>query len=160
MEIQTMRNRLPGNVMRLCIDAGHAYDVSGRLYSRTTGICLRFASMAELLLKTDALLDEIGSPQAFQRKRIFSTGKSKEMTDIRITTGQPSGTDCVIEEQMGKYTTFELAIQSRMHASWQGFLAECDGTVRGSFESELQLMEMILGSFTADKHSPASSAQS
>ena len=87
--------------MRLCIDAGHAYDVSGRLYSRTTGICLRFASMAELLLKTDALLDEIGSPQAFQRKRIFSTGKSKEMTDIRITTGQPSGTDCVIEKQMG-----------------------------------------------------------
>ncbi|MFR3322744.1 MAG: hypothetical protein ACLTSZ_18665 [Lachnospiraceae bacterium] len=59
MEIQTMRNRLPGNVMRLCIDAGHAYDVSGRLYSRTTGTCLRFASMAELLLKTDALLDEI-----------------------------------------------------------------------------------------------------
>lgn len=98
MEIQTMRNRLPGNVMRLCIDAGHAYDVSGRLYSRTTGTCLRFASMAELLLKTDALLDEIGSPQAFQRKRIFSTGKPKEMTDIRITTGQPSGTDCVIEE--------------------------------------------------------------
>ena len=80
MEIQTMRNRLPGNVMRLCIDAGHAYDVSGRLYSRTTGTCLRFASMAELLLKTDALLDEIGSPQAFQRKRIFSTGKPKEMT--------------------------------------------------------------------------------
>ncbi len=34
MEIQTMRNRLPGNVMRLCIDAGHAYDVSGRLYSK------------------------------------------------------------------------------------------------------------------------------
>ena len=147
MEIQTMRNRLPGNVMRLCIDAGHAYDVSGRLYSRTTGTCLRFASMAELLLKTDALLDEIGSPQAFQRKRIFSTGKPKEMTGIRITTGQPSGTDCVIEEQMGKYATFELAIQSRMHASWQGFLAECNGTVRGSFESELQLREMILDSF-------------
>ena len=58
-----------------------------------------------------------------------------------------SGTDCVIEEQMGKYATFELAIQSRMHASWQGFLAECNGTVRGSFESELQLMEMILDSF-------------
>ena len=35
----------------VCIDAGHAYDVSGRLYSRTTGTCLRFASMAELLLK-------------------------------------------------------------------------------------------------------------
>ena len=40
------------------------------------------------------------------------------MTGIRITTGQPSGTDCVIEEQMGKYATFELAIQSRMPVSY------------------------------------------
>ena len=118
--------------MRLCIDAGHAYDVSGRLYSRTTGTCLRFASMAELLLKTDALLDEIGSPQAFQRKRIFSTGKPKEMTGIRITTGQPSGTDCVIEEQMGKYATFELAVQSRMHASWQSVTEPCGEALRVS----------------------------
>lgn len=112
------------------------------------GTCLRFASMAELLLKTDALLDEIGSPQAFQRKRIFSTGKPKEMT------GHPDHDRAAVRNELrdrradGKIRHhFELAIQSRMHASWQGFLAECDGTVRGSFESELQLMEMILGSF-------------
>ena len=130
--------------MRLCIDANHSYDVSGRLYSRKTGTYLRFASMAELLLETDALLDEIGSPQAFQRKRIFCTGKPGEMTDIRLTTEQPSGADCVVEEQMGKCATFELVVQSRMHASWQGLLTDCDGTVRGRFESELQLMEMVL----------------
>ena len=145
MEMQTMRNRMPRNAMRLCIDASHAYDVSGRLYSRMTGTYLRFASMAELLLETDALLDEIGSPQAFQRKRIFSTGNPNEMTDIRSTTEQPFNVDGVLEEEMGKCATFELVVQSRMHASWQGFLADPNGVPLGSFESELQLMELVLG---------------
>ena len=145
MEMQTMRKRLPGNAMRLCIDASHAYDVSGRLYSRMTGTCLRFASMAELLLETDALLDEIGSPQAFLRKRIFCTGKSREMPDVRIATGQSSKVDGAVEEEMGTCATFELVVQSRMHASWQGFLADQNGAPLGSFESELQLMELVLG---------------
>lgn len=142
--MQIIRNKLPQNAMRLCIDTCRACDVSGRLYSRMTGTYLSFASMAELLLETDVLLDTIGSPQAFQRKRIFSTGKSEELTRIRIMTEQPFGTDCMVREQTGKCATFELVVQSRMHASWQGFLADGNGRVHGKFESELQLMEMIL----------------
>ena len=53
--------------------------------------------------------------------------------------------DGVLEEEMGKCATFELVVQSRMHASWQGFLADPNGVPLGSFESELQLMELVLG---------------
>lgn len=142
MEMQTMRNRLPLSAMRLCIDDCRVYDVSGRLYSRLTGKQLDFCSMAELLLETDALLDEIGSPQAFQKKRIFSTGRPEETGSRRKRP--VSGYEKAAEEQQGRCGTFELVVQSRMHASWQGFLKDDAGRMLGSFESELQLMELLL----------------
>lgn len=146
---QPRKRRMPANAIRVCVDRCRDYDAVGRMYSRATGQKAEFTSMTDLLLKADALLDRTKGPQSLQRKRMFRAAKKEEAK--RETAGgrpRPEVSEdqlAQIDREEGMYATYDVVVQSRMHASWQGFVRDGDGAFLGSFESEMQMMELIVG---------------
>ena len=69
--------------------------MAGRLYSIASGWGKEFENVADLLLKTDTLLDRQKLPQAFQEKRSFQKKsreeKSREETAERLNGRNRNG---------------------------------------------------------------------
>lgn len=151
MEGQKSEGKFPMNAVRVCVDRYGGYDAAGRLYSKQISRGMEFYSIADLLLRTDRILDSGGWPQSFQEKRSFQGGKTGPPPGQRAGGVPRAGRipvalteDEVIEEQRGRLETYDLIIQSRMHASWQGFVRDGTGRFLGAFESELQLMQIMM----------------
>lgn len=130
---------LPLNTVRLCIDR-YEKDIEGRVYSKLYDGEARFNNCSEMLLCVDRLYDACGYPQNFQEKRSFS-GQKEELR--RRPVPKARHTDEELCRQRGEYRTFNLIVWSRMSAGWQGKLVRDDGTVAGSFTSEMELLGYI-----------------
>lgn len=147
MEEKKKASPLPRKGVWVCVEQFGNYDLAGKLYSMTSGRGAEFENIADLLLKIDTLLDKENNPQAFQEKRSFQR-KSREGTSgeeqeraseevLRIEAG-------AVTSQRGRYGTCHIEVESRMNTSWQGVVKDESGKMLGVFESELELIGILL----------------
>lgn len=134
------------NAIRICIDQ-YENDMQGRIYSRMKKEVLLFKNCSEMLLRSDRLFDECGYPQAFQEKRSF--GKSE------IRQGRYKAPEAVLDEdeilgQYGRCRTFDIVVQSRRRAGWQGRVLSQNGEYLFEYRSEMELLEGISGELGTD----------
>lgn len=118
----------PADAVRVCVEQYGNYDVSGKIFGRNFVGGLDFDNIADLLLKTDLLLDEQKRPQAFQQKRSFQKSRQELLTVQKEDLDRSEGKE--IFQQSGRYGTYDVVVQSRKHASWQGFIRNEGGILR------------------------------
>ena len=132
----------PVNCLRVCIDVCSETDLIGRIYSPLAREALHFNDIREMLLKTDAMFDEAGYPQAFQAKRSFKEG---ERLPASYAAAQEivRPTSCIIN-QFGEAVTYNVVVMTRQHTSWQGIVYSTDGVKINSFSGDLELLELLM----------------
>ena len=126
-----MVTRMWANEVRktlVCVDSYNSGILSGRFY-RSYQNAESFESLSVFLMKMQALMDELQSPQAYTAIRSF--------TDMlqQHEEGETSGI-C----RRGALATFELQILFRQHSSWQGVLIWREKKLEQSFRSVLELI--------------------
>ncbi len=130
----------PMNMIRLCID-GYGDDLSGRAYSKLTLVPLLFSGCGELLLRMDDIFEQVGYPQAFQKRRTFFSGPTRLRETVRMSERLLD--DKEMGKQQGKYQTYNIVVQSRRQSSWQGILMDPERTSMRKFQSEMDLLRCI-----------------
>ena len=134
------RNRTyPANSLRVCIDSGAAEDFRGRFYCKMNREPIGFRDFGELIVLADKLFDKRGYPQTFQEKRSFRGTTSG--------TGHYAAPEIFLSDeeilaQEGAHCTFDILVQSRRRAGWQGVLLGADGIMR-EYRSEMELLKEI-----------------
>ena len=129
----------------VCAEQCGNYDFAGKLYSMASGRGAEFENVADLLLKIDTLLDKENSPQAFQEKRSFQKRNREEFSGERQAEKKAPGMeDCPVTSHRGRYGTCYIEVESRMNTSWQGVVRDESGILLGSFESELELIGLLM----------------
>ena len=124
------------NTARICID-GRRGTVSGRVYSKLRPAPIIFSGLGEMLLEVNRMFDECGYPQAFQELRSFQD-QTERAGPWKFP--QPQLGDEEMEQHRGRYCTFDIVVQSRRQAGWQGILMKPDRTLVARFSSELELL--------------------
>lgn len=109
----------PLNGIRVCVD-GCDRDLQGRIYSRIAGGCVEFKNCGELLLWADRMFDEEDYPQAFNEKRSFREKTEKTGLASLPLINQTDRLTEVIREQTGRLDYFDILVETRMRAGWQG----------------------------------------
>lgn len=154
--MKTQEQVIPMNMVRVCVHSKGTYDAAGIFFSKLSDRGIWFISVADLLLKMDRLLDRGGRPQAFQAKRSFQEERTRNTEDFGKKAVQAARTwnaawaavpqmeDEEILTQQGTYATYDIIVQSRMHSSMQGIFKDGTGRYLGTFESDLQLMRLML----------------
>ncbi len=132
--------KYPPNGFRVCIDNREG-DISGKAYSPLEAHAISYHGFNDLILAMDRIFDKNGYPQAFQEKRSFSEEKA-----VAPYHGIPAVTveSAYIYEKEGKLFTVDVIVESRRNASWQGHVYLTDGTKIGSFQGELELLQILL----------------
>lgn len=131
----------PLNAFRICADR-IGEDVEGRVFSPLQAESIAFCGMGELLVKMDELFDRVGYPQAFQDRRTFETTGER----VNLYRGIPESEQKPIDiiSQSGKVKTFDIIVNSRKNASWQGSVYMSDGTFVNDFNGEIEMMAGII----------------
>lgn len=132
----------PRGILRICLDEYKDGRISGRIYTKFRKEPSEFANLGEILMKGEEIFDVAGYPMAFQQRRTFS-----KKPEERRRKGRPD--TCVLSdrelgEQKGRLMTLDVVVNTRRHSSWQGVLLKSDGTLVGSFASELELLKMLV----------------
>lgn len=128
------------NMFRICIDS-YEEDIRGRAYSLLCEDEIPFIGCSNLLVKMDRLFDRIGYPQAFHDKRSFD----KERNEANAYRGIPKPVRDAqsILQQTGTCYTYDVAVESRRNASWQGIVFDSEGKEQGRFNGEVELLAML-----------------
>jgi hypothetical protein len=132
----------------ICIDGYDNGAVQGRLYSAFQDGALRFTSLMELVRMTNLVLDRAG---------IQATETQRSLQGTTVTPAQtcePSENWKQFRCPKGGLATFQVTIQFRQHASWQGRVLWLEGRRTENFRSGLELfgmMDEILGAVSAPK---------
>ncbi|MCR5641195.1 MAG: hypothetical protein K6G04_07585 [Lachnospiraceae bacterium] len=133
-------NRYPVNGFRLCVD-DTGEKLCGWVHTPLQKEAIAFHGLEEVLLKMDEVFDRVGYPQAFQERRSFV--KSEESN---LYHGIPKA--CIEDEQMlgfrGKVDTIDVVVTSRRNSSWQGEMYDADGAHMGSFDGDMDWMELLV----------------
>jgi len=131
--------------LRVAVDEYDEGRIAGYVYSRRLKEPIHFQYGADLLLQIEDLMDEQDFPRAFQKKRTFhksvrkNAGHSEEDED----DGENMDEETVNQVQ-GKIATFALNIITRQNTSWQGYIDLLDGAPRRAFNSDLELLSIIM----------------
>lgn len=128
----------PMNAIRVCIDEEDG-DLKGRIYSKMSRQPLTFHSCTEMFLMADQLFDECGYPQTFQEKRSFQEQKLRG----RYARPQTRLEDEEILKQSGACRTYDILVQSRRRAGWQGILMGENVPEPIEFRSEMELLKYL-----------------
>lgn len=134
----------PLNGLRLCIDEINGEDVKGTFYSPMDERQITFSGFEEFLLKADRLFNRHGYPQAFMEARSFRKVKPE---DNRYS-GMPRAVRGYEElvKHTGRQATFNVMIQSRRHATWQGVVRTGEGELIAPYDGVLELIEILRSS--------------
>lgn len=116
----------------LCIDQYQDGVLQGRLHHPGMPEGEHFRSLMELLVRMEALLDEMQFPQAFSTAREFELPSR-----LNLNTGLDA------ELEVGILATFQVRILFRQNASWQGSVSWLDQQREAHFRSVLELVLLL-----------------
>lgn len=128
------KDRARGNEYRttlICVDSFKDGAMSGRIYNPHINGAEAFYGLMQLLLRLDALLDEMNLPQSFEEKREFGP------------VNHPLTVPLEAENREGAAATFAVKILFRQNASWQGSVTWLEGGREESFRSVLELLFLL-----------------
>ena len=132
--------RYPVNAFRICVDE-KAEPSHGCIHTPLCDEGIAFYGFKDILLKMDEIFDEAGYPQAYQERRTFS----KQEEETNLYHGIPDA--CIDSATMyaffGERQTLDILVTSRRNASWQGSLFDQDGHCIGSFDGDVELMDLL-----------------
>lgn len=131
----------PLNAFRICADRIDS-DIAGRVFSPLHAGSISFNGMGELLVKMDALFDKVGYPQAFQDKRSFDSGRERSNLYKGIPDGELKPAEIIT--QSGNVKTYDVVVNTRKNASWQGTVYGENGSSLGDFNGEIALLGTII----------------
>ena len=121
----------PAKTYVICIDSYEDKVLRGRIFNILHGSSVAFKSTVDMLLKLEALVDEVKLVQSYAAKRVFtpntlthSAGEAASVTD-------------------GSLATFSLKLLFRQNASWQGSVLWCEGDSEETFRSVLELLLLM-----------------
>lgn len=134
----------PLNGLRLCIDEINGEDVRGSFCSPMDERQITFSGFEEFLLKADRLFNRHGYPQAFLEARSFR----KTETAQNRYGGMPQAVRGYEEmvKHTGRQATFNVIIQSRRRATWQGLVQTGEGETIAPYDGVLELIEILRSS--------------
>ena len=128
----------------ICIDDYNDGVIKGRFYHAIQGMS-QFYSLTQLLLKIEAVLEDMQEPQSYTSKRTFASVCSSADYGVFPTSFRN-----------GAKATFELKVLFRQHSSWQGVAVWKDRGTEQSFRSVLELI-VLLDSALRDTEGSAAS---
>ena len=134
-----MNERIRGNEYRyftVCVDKRDGSIMYGRLYNAYLNGGQEFSGLMDLILKVDALLNEMGNVQ--QGVMIRSFRKSTDADEVRTSDDRPAN---------GALATFNIKRMFRQAASWQGTVLWQEGRAEESFRSVLELAMLMNSTF-------------
>lgn len=120
----------------VCVDSYDHGVLRGRFYNPYSDKGQSFDSLADFLLKTEQLHDEMELPKSFTTTRTFTSPPKKPCCS-------PDG-PC----QAGALATFALRILFRQNASWQGSVTWLENKQEQSFRSVLELIFLFDNALT------------
>lgn len=139
MEDKNKSRTYPANSIRVCIDSDIANDFQGKFYSKMNREPVSFRDFGELIVLADKLFDKRGYPQTFQEKRSFRGMAARKGG---YATPELFLEDEEILAKQGACYTFDILVQSRRRAGWQGVLLSEDGIMH-EYQSEMELLKEI-----------------
>jgi len=140
----SMPKRMIGaSTLHICINEENEAD---EIYAGTiSGTALEetheFASMQEMALLIDRLLDKIGRPQKSLADRDFKSDERKSTEYVGSPKLYHESEE--ILAVAGELATFDVIFQTRKHGTWQGLVLDTDGRRIDDFASEIQLFELM-----------------
>lgn len=133
-------NYYPPNMFRVCVEE-NTNNIEGYVVSPLTDEKIFFSDIAGLLLKMDKLFDQVGYPQAFQKKRTFLETDGNENSYRGIPSVVREKEE--ILNQQGKKGTYDILVRSRRNTTWQGFVFNLEHEKLGSFVGDVDLLEIL-----------------
>lgn len=130
--------KYPSNAIRVCIDQ-YEEEMTGRAYTPLCAEEVPFTGVQELLIKLDNVFDESGYPQTYTAKRTFHKPVWRKKQYQGIPEPYLSTQD--ILNQKGSWKTFDVIINTRRNASWQGILHNKSEGITIKFNGELELLK-------------------
>ena len=137
--------------LRVAVDENTNGRIAGNVYSQRLEEPIRFSGTEDLLLRIDDLLDKQDFPRAFQKKRSFAEDAPKAASAahaVHRDEDEQEEPDLMDEETVsratGRIATFALNVITRQNTSWQGYLDWLDGSPKIAYNSDLELVEMIM----------------
>lgn len=115
----------------ICVDSYRKGVPEGRFYNPYMEV-ETFESLSQLLVKMDAMLDELQMPQSYTAARTFPS--AVEPMEARTPP---------LDIRKGAKATFELQVIFRQHTSWQGVIVWREQQLEQSFRSVLELVLLM-----------------
>lgn len=130
-------NHSAPNLVAVCIDTK---EETGRLYHRYREEPMVFHQFAELILKMEALFDQIGYPQAALEIRQFHSlkGERADKDPLEVVVSPD-----VLMSRRGHIATFMIHVKLRQMATWQGESLWVERGQKEFFDSELDLLKIL-----------------
>ena len=128
------------NLMNVCVDSMNNEVVSGRLYHCYNEEGIAFKNMVQMLDVMESFYNDINYPQASTEVRSFVSNKQTNNSELKKVREQID-----IVEYRGKRATFLVHVQYRQNSSWQGQLEWVEKGAVKTFNSELDLVKLIVG---------------
>lgn len=126
------------NSFRLCIDECHNNVHCGRIYTPLNEKPIFFRDLTHMVLLMDEVFDQNDYPKAYQNKRSFLEVEiEKQKPEIKYPIEQ-------LLKEVGTIASFDILVVTRQHTSWQGMIKNIDGEIIDHFDSDLDLIEMII----------------
>lgn len=132
---------IPPTSLRLCIDRFDEDDMSGRILGVALESEIPFSSVRSFVASVDKAYDTIGQPQSGQISRTFGKQAVKPMPYVAVPKRYHASGE--IKSAAGSLKTFDLIMQTRHHAEWQGVLKDAEGNLLGTFKSVLECIQLM-----------------
>lgn len=136
------KRRLSENMLWICVNQCEEHRIQGVLSSIMKEQVMVFHDFDQLVLKADALFDEIEYPQSFQEKRSFKEPQTKvEFTKARR---EPLLEDEAVKKQHGTCFTGIIMVETRQFTNWQGCVMNEEFEVLFQFRDVIELMRELM----------------
>lgn len=132
---------IPSTSLRLCIDRFDEDDMGGRILGVALENEIPFTSVRSFVANVEKAYDTIGQPQAGQISRTFGKQKVKPTPYVAVPKRYHASRE--IKSAAGSIKTFDLIMQTRHHAEWQGVLKDTEGNPLGTFKSVLECIQLM-----------------
>ena len=131
-------NYYPLNSFRLCIDECQNNIHCGRIYTPLYDKPIYFYDLTHMVLLMDQVFDQNDYPKAYQTKRSFSLIKPKKhKPQYKYSINE-------LTQQLGNVSSYDVVVVTRQHTSWQGMIKNIKGEILGHFDSDLDLIQIII----------------
>ena len=147
---ESMESLSEAAIVVICMDEFNGYDWSGRLYFRSREEPFAFRGTLELLKALEGFCDRMDYPQESMSSRSFGPAEKnkKEEKGERIQAARKQKQEVVLSkaqimENRGERATFQLRIQYRQRATWQGQITWIEENKTANFRSTLELLKII-----------------